>query len=300
MQDLRDADLLAAREPAADPPRRLGRAGDVRRLQARRDRGGARHRARGAARRRHRRPAGATRTPSLRPKRRPPKPRRADRRADPSLAGRSEPRFRVGCRTRTESADGRLFVLAGAARNTEGAGRSDVRIALVVVPGIAACLFEAPCRFASLGLTGSAGRRRESTWATPSRADRAGAANMPAVAGRACAEGDVGKTCPSGGQCQSVFCRTDASAMTMYRRAASRATPDATPDHDLTASGCDVACRRHRAPCAIAFVLQRAGGVRSSSPTARRPIGRCGSPTLPAPRPIASAAVHRWRRWCVL
>ena len=49
---LRDADLLAAREPAADPPRRLGRAGDVRRLQARRDRGRARHRARGAARRR--------------------------------------------------------------------------------------------------------------------------------------------------------------------------------------------------------------------------------------------------------
>ena len=46
---LRDRHLLAAGEPAADAPRQLGRAVAVRRVQARRDRGGARRSARGAA-----------------------------------------------------------------------------------------------------------------------------------------------------------------------------------------------------------------------------------------------------------
>src|SRR6185436_7331841 len=50
---VRDAHLLAAREPASDPPRQLGHAHHVWRLQARRDRGGPpRRRARARRRRR--------------------------------------------------------------------------------------------------------------------------------------------------------------------------------------------------------------------------------------------------------
>ncbi len=58
VQAVRDADLLAAREPAADAPGRVGRAVAVRRLQARRDGGGARRGARGAAPRAPRRARG--------------------------------------------------------------------------------------------------------------------------------------------------------------------------------------------------------------------------------------------------
>ncbi len=103
-------------------------------------------------------------------------------------------------------------------------------------------------------------------WATPSRADVPAQTCLPSLV--TCAEGDVGKTCPSGGQCESVFCRTDGSAMTMYRCIV---TSDAgpTPDHDLTASGCDVASPAS-GPGAIAFVLLLAGALILSADRRRK------------------------------
>jgi hypothetical protein len=95
-------------------------------------------------------------------------------------------------------------------------------------------------------------------WAAPSRADVPAQTCLPSLV--TCAEGDVGKACPSGGPCESVFCRTDGSAMTMYRCIVTSDAGPATPDHDLTASGCDVASRA-AGPGAIALVLLLTGAL---------------------------------------
>jgi hypothetical protein len=93
-------------------------------------------------------------------------------------------------------------------------------------------------------------------WAAPSRADSPAQMCVPSLV--TCAEDDVGKACPSGGQCESVFCRDDGSAMTVYRCITNDAGTTNAPNHDLTSGGCDVASRA-AGPGAIAFVLLLAG-----------------------------------------
>lgn len=95
-------------------------------------------------------------------------------------------------------------------------------------------------------------------WTTPTRADVPAQTCLPSLV--TCAQGDVGKACPSGGQCESVFCRTDGSAMTMYRCIITNDAETATSNHDLTASGCDVVSRA-TGPGAIAFVLLLMGAL---------------------------------------
>jgi hypothetical protein len=98
----------------------------------------------------------------------------------------------------------------------------------------------------------------EIAWAAPSRADAPAQMCVPSLI--TCAENEVGKSCPSGGQCESVFCRADGSAMTVYRCMSNDAGTTNAPDHDLTAGGCDVAA--HAAgPGAIALVLLLAGAL---------------------------------------
>jgi hypothetical protein len=95
-------------------------------------------------------------------------------------------------------------------------------------------------------------------WARPSRAD----SPAPTCAGYqslvTCDAANLGNACPSGGQCDSLFCRGDAS-MTIYKCVAGS---DAGPavDSSLQSGGCDIVARA-TGPGAIAFGLLLIGAA---------------------------------------
>jgi hypothetical protein len=95
-------------------------------------------------------------------------------------------------------------------------------------------------------------------WARPSRADAPAQTCAAYQSFVTCNASDVGKACAGGGQCDSLFCRGDAS-MTIYKCVVES---DAGPAADSTSpsSGCDIVART-TGPGGIAFGLLLIGAA---------------------------------------
>ncbi|HEX3906251.1 MAG TPA: hypothetical protein VH853_25745 [Polyangia bacterium] len=90
-------------------------------------------------------------------------------------------------------------------------------------------------------------------WAIPSRADSPAPTCAAYQSLVTCDASDVGKACTGGGQCESLFCRGDAS-MTIYKCMTGADAGKPVDSTSTAGGGCDVAARA-TGPGAIALGL---------------------------------------------